>query len=508
MKDPTTFNETMIKGYHCDGAAITLGAAKYDKQVFPDATITVALKSLNRHGLIAGATGTGKTKTIQLLAEKLSLQGVPSLLMDLKGDLSGLAAAGTSNATLIARQTQLDVPYTPMSFPVEFLSLSKEPGIKLRATVSEFGPLLFAKILELNDIQAGIVSLIFKYCDDNHLPLLDLKDFKKSLHFSTNEGKAEFEKLYGRISSASASTILRKIIEIEQQGGECFFGEPSFDVEDLLHFDEQGRGTISILRLIDLQNRPKLFSSFMLCLLAELYTKFPEKGDLEQPKLVIFIDEAHLLFKQATKELLAQIESIIKLIRSKGVGVFFCTQNPTDIPDSVLSQLGMKVQHALRAFTAKDRKAIKLIAENYPSSPYYKTDELLTSLGIGEAAITTLNEKGRPTPLAATLLNAPQSRMGPLTQSELTEIVKQSRLTSKYNQAIDRESAYEILVEKLATIEKQQASTTKATKAGKPRSKNAETFLTKLSKNTMVRQIGRTIARELSRGLLGILKKS
>lgn len=363
MATKDNFTEQIRAGYEVRGESLLLGGAIYNRECITGLHISLPLKTMNRHGLIAGATGTGKTKTLQVIAEGLSSKSVPTLLMDIKGDLSGIAAAGTTNEKINERMSRIGAEFKPESFPVEFLSLSEEKGSKLRATVSEFGPVLISRILELNDTQSGIVSVIFKFCDDNQLPLLDLKDFKSVLQFVLNEGKEKFESEYGRISSSSIGIITRKIIELEQQGADSFFGERSFDVQDLLKFDDQGRGIMSIIRLTDIQAKPKLFSTFMLCLLAEIYQTFPEEGDLDIPKLVIFIDEAHLIFKEASSTLLDQIETIIKLIRSKGVGIFFCTQNPTDIPDAVLSQLGMKVQHALRAFTAKDSKEIKLISK-------------------------------------------------------------------------------------------------------------------------------------------------
>ncbi|MGZ3921579.1 MAG: helicase HerA-like domain-containing protein, partial [Bacteroidia bacterium] len=359
---------------------------------------------------------------------------------------------------------------------------------------------LFSKILELNDTQSGVVAVLFKYADDKKLPLLDLKDFKQLLQFATEQGKDEIKKLYGNLSPASTSTILRKIIELEGQGAELFFGEKSFEVSDLVRTDSTGCGIASIIRLSDIQDKPKLFSTFMLCLLAEIYASFPEAGDLDKPKLCIFIDEAHLIFKEASKALLDQIESIIKLIRSKGVGIYFVTQNPYDIPDSVLSQLGLKVQHALRAFTEKDRKAIKKTAENYPISEFYKTDELLTSLGIGQALISALNEKGVPTPLAAVHLRAPMSRIGTLTIEELNQSISASHLVAKYSESIDRESAYEILNEKINNASEEAEETPKA-KTKKPE----KTILEKASENTLVRQVGRTVAKEVARGLLGVL---
>ncbi len=499
MKDK--FIESVNAGYTCKGDYIVLGGGVLNGESVPGVHVKIPLKTLNRHGLIAGATGTGKTKTLQGLVEALSRKGVPCLLMDIKGDLSGVAASGEPNTKIDERHQKIGVPWLPESFPVEFLTISNEKGARLRATVSEFGPVLFSKILELNDTQGGVVSLVFKYCDDNELPLLDLKDFKKALQFLTNEGKVEIEKEYGRISSASTSTIIRKIIEIEQQGAEVFFGERSFDPDDLTRIDEKGRGYLNIIRLTDIQDKPKLFSTFMLSLLAEIYATFPEEGDVEQPKLAIFIDEAHLIFNEASNALLDQIETIIKLIRSKGVGVFFCTQQPTDVPDSVLAQLGLKIQHSLRAFTAKDRKTIKSVAENYPLSDFYKTEDLLTHLGIGEALVTALSEKGVPTPLVHTLLCAPSSRMDVLTEHEIDDLILTSTLVKKYNEEIDRESAYEMLSEKIASTPEKQSDES----SGRKSSKEGKSVIGEAVDSTVGRQVMRTVARELTRGLLGVL---
>jgi DNA helicase HerA-like ATPase len=378
--------------------------------------------------------------------------------------------------------------------------------------VTEFGPVLFSKILGLNDTQSGIVAVLFKYCDDHKLPLLDLDDFKKTLQYISGEGEEEVEAEYGSISSASVGAIMRRIVELEQQGADVFFGEPSFEVDDLCRTDENGKGIISILRLTDIQDRPKLFSTFMLQILAEIYSTFPEEGDLEKPKLCLFIDEAHLVFEEASDVLLDQIEAIIKLIRSKGIGVFFITQNPADIPNEVLGQLGLKVQHALRAFTAKDRKAIRLAAENYPLTDHYEVDQLLTELGIGEAIVTVLNEKGIPTPLVHTLLRAPQSRMDILTNREIDAILDKSYLVKKYNKSVDRESAHEILsrkIERAQEEERQQELREERTRARKTttrrRTRQEKSTLEKILNNTTTRQIGRTVARELTRGILGVL---
>ena len=502
------FIESINIGYSFKGESIILGAAMYDGECNPNVQIKVPLKTFNRHGLIAGATGSGKTKTLQKIAEALSEKGVPTLMMDIKGDLSGIAAAGIANDKINQRHVKIGLPWKPLAYPTELLSISNEPGAKLRATVIEFGPVLFSKILELNDTQSGIVSLVFKYADDNGLPLLDLKDFKKTLQFLTNEGKVEIEKEYGRISTASTSTIIRKIIEIEQQGAERFFGEKSFEVEDLLRIDDRGMGFMNIMRLADIQTNPKLFSTFMLSLLGEIYAKFPEEGDLDQPKLVLFIDEAHLIFNEASKALLNQIESIIKLIRSKGVGIFFVTQTPVDIPAAILGQLGMKVQHAFRAFTANDRKDLKLISQNYPESEYYDIEKLLTELGIGEALVTVLNEKGSPTPIAHTILCAPQSRMDVLSKEEINNLLSQSALVKKYNQEIDRESAFEILNAKLNSANQAKESAVAkpiALKESNGSLNPVPNIITDALGSTAGKQVMRTIAREVTRGLLGVL---
>ncbi|MBT8325526.1 MAG: DUF853 family protein [Winogradskyella sp.] len=452
-----TFFEDIKNGNTFKGDYLTLGSAMLDGKTIKNAYVNVPLKTMNRHGLIAGATGTGKTKTLQVLAENLSEKGIPVLLMDIKGDLSGLAQPSPGHPKIDERHESIGLPFTPKSFPVEVMTLSAQNGVRLRATVSEFGPVLISRILDVTETQAGIISVIFKYCDDHKLPLLDLKDFKKILQYATSEGKKEFEDSYGRISTSSTGAILRKLVELEQQGGDLFFGEKSFETSDLLRVADDGRGYINIIRLTDIQDKPKLFSTFMLSLLAEIYSTFPEQGDSGRPELIMFIDEAHLIFNEASKALLNQIESIVKLIRSKGVGLYFVTQNPTDVPEAVLSQLGLKVQHALRAFTAKDRKAIKLTAENYPDTKYYDTAEVLTSLGIGEALVSALDEKGRPTPLAATMMRAPMSRMDILTDAELKRLLSNSKMVDKYNEEIDRDSAYEMLNKKIELAEAEEA---------------------------------------------------
>lgn len=504
MADQAKFLAVIKAGYTFKGENFKIGCAMLDGEVVSGADILIPFKTMNRHGLIAGATGTGKTKTLQVLAEGLSDASIPVLLMDIKGDLSGIAAEGTVNDKIKERYQKLGLEYKPSVYPVDMLTLSSQKGARLRATVSEFGPVLLSKILGLNDTQGGLVAMIFKYCDDKKLPLLDLKDFTKLLQYISDEGKAELEKNYGKISTTSTGTILRKVIELQQQGADVFFGEKSFEVDDLMRISDDGRGMISIVRVTDLQDRPKLFSTFMLQLLAELYATCPEEGDLDKPKLIMFIDEAHLIFQEANDALLQQIETIIKLIRSKGIGIYFCTQNPMDVPASVLAQLGLKVQHALRAFTAADRKVIKQTAENYPETEYYDTDELITQLGIGEALVTILNEKGIPTPLVHCMLCSPRSRMDILTDAEIDSVVNKSKIAAKYNQVIDSQSAYEILTEKL----NEAAEKTEELKRQEKEEKETRTT-TKKEKgffdDPIVKSMTRTAGNTIVRSLLGAL---
>jgi DNA helicase HerA-like ATPase len=497
MTDNPKFLQTIKDGYSFKTEAFKIGCGMLNETVVAGADVMIPLKTMNRHGLIAGATGTGKTKTLQLLAEGLSDASVPVLLMDIKGDLSGIGAAGTLNDKIAERIKLLSIEYKPAAYPVEFLTLSDQKGTRLRATVSEFGPVLLSKILGLNDTQGGFVAMIFKYCDDNKLPLLDLKDFIKVLQYVSDEGKAELEKQYGKISTTSTGTILRKVIELQQQGADVFFGEKSFEVSDLMRISSEGKGMVSIVRVTDLQDKPKLFSTFMLQLMAELYASSPEEGDLDKPKLVIFIDEAHLIFQEANDALLQEIETIIKLIRSKGIGIYFCTQNPMDIPAPVLAQLGLKVQHALRAFTAADRKTIKQTAENYPETSFYKTEDLITQLGIGEALVTMLNEKGIPTPLVQCMMAPPKSRMDILSDAEIDNIVSHSKINSKYSQLTDERSAYEMLNDKL------NAAAQVAPPANSKK-KDSEKE-TSILDNPMIKQAGRTAASMITRSLLGVL---
>ena len=496
-----TFQENIQNAYTFKGEKILMGCAMLDGKPVTDTKIYLPLKTMNRHGLIAGATGTGKTKTLQLIAENLSNQSIPVMMLDIKGDLSGIGASGSANDKITERCAHIGIEYKPDATPLEFLSISDEPGTRMRATVSEFGPVLLSKILALNDTQEGIVSMIFKYCDDHQLPLLDLKDLIKVLQYLNNEGKEEIKAEYGNISSQSTGTILRKIIELQQQKADVFFGEKSFEIDDLMRFTDDGKGMVSIVRVADLQDRPKLFSTFMLQLLAEIYATMPEAGDIDKPKLILFLDEAHLIFQDATTALLQQLETIIKLIRSKGVGIFFVTQNPNDIPQNILGQLGMKVQHALRAFTANDRQDIKKVAQNFPETEYYKTENLITQLGIGEAFITLLNEKGIPTPLVHTLLCPPASRMDVLTSDEINKIVATSKISRKYNEEIDEESAYEILTAKLNSATAPSTNSNTKTTNTKAEKSTLDTILS----SSVTRQVGRTAANILTRTLLGVL---
>jgi uncharacterized protein len=496
------FLELINSAYSFKGEKVKIGVGMLDGKIVPNADVYLPLKTMNRHGLIAGATGTGKTKTLQMISEQLSDNSVPVVIMDIKGDLSGIAALGVANEKVNDRCALLNITYTPTNYPVELMTLSDIGGVRLRATVTEFGPILLSKILGLNDTQEGLVAIIFKYCDDNKMPLLDLKDFIKVLQYIGNEGKVEIEKEYGKISTTSTGTILRKIVELQQQGADVFFGEKSFEVEDLMRIDNDGRGMINILRVMDMQSKPKLFSTFMLQMLAELYATCPEEGDLDKPKLVLIVDEAHLVFQEATTALLQQIETVIKLIRSKGIGIFFCTQNPQDIPASILAQLGLKVQHALRAFTAADRKTIKTAAQNFPETKFYATDELLTQMGIGEGFITLLNEKGIPTPLVHTMLCPPKSRMDILSPQEIDGIINQSKLVKKYSEIIDTESAYEILTAKLEQASQQQETIQQEKQDEKDeKDEKGSGFFD----NPIIKQVGRTAASIITRSLLGAL---
>ena len=445
------FHADMAGGYSFDEPCIVFGAPMLGDELDAGVRVRVPLTRVNRHGLIAGATGTGKTTTLQLFASQLSAAGVPVFAVDVKGDLSGIGAPGDpANPPVAKRVAAMHWDYQAKAHPIEVLSLSGKLGAHVRASVSSFGPLLLGKVLDLNDTQVSVLSLVFHYCDQQQLPLLDLADLRTTLKYlGSDDGKAALEDL-GGISAATLGVILRAIVTLEQDGSAVFFGEPEFDVDDMLRVAPDGQGVISLLEVADIMDRPRLYSTFVLWMLARLYDSLPEVGDQPKPKLAFFFDEAHLLFKDASDALLEQIERTARLIRSKGVGVYFVTQAPTDVPSSVLSQLGNRVQHALRAFTPDDADALRKTARTFPMTSHYDVEKTITSLGIGEALVTVLSPKGVPTPLAAVKLLPPDSRMAPLTPAELAAAAGASALTAKYGQAVDPESAHEIITARIA----------------------------------------------------------
>ncbi len=436
----------IASGYAVGGQALELGTVVVDGVVDPAARVRIPLATINRHGLVAGATGTGKTKTLQVIAEQLSAAGVPVLMADVKGDLSGLARAGAASDRTAERARETGDDWSPAAFPVEFLSLGTGGiGVPVRATISSFGPVLLAKVLGLNATQESTLGLIFHWADQNGYLLLDLKDLRSVIGYLTgDQGKAELKAL-GAVSPATAGVILRALVNLEAEGADTFFGEPELKPEDLIRTDATGRGVVSLLELGDQAARPVLFSTFLMWVLADLFTLLPEVGDIDKPKLVFFFDEAHLLFTDASKAFLQQVAQTVKLIRSKGVGVFFCTQLPTDVPNEVLSQLGARVQHALRAFTPDDQKALARTVRTYPKTGVYDLESALTSLGIGEAIVTVLSEKGAPTPVAWTRLRAPRSLMAAIGDDAISAAAKASALQAAYGTTVDRESAYEVL---------------------------------------------------------------
>ena len=443
--------QQIAAGYSTDGAALELGTVVVDGVCDPTAQIRIPLATVNRHGLVAGATGTGKTKTLQVMAEQLSAAGVPVVMADIKGDLSGLSRPGESNDKIVQRAKDTGDTWVPTAFPVEFLSLGTTGiGVPVRATMTSFGPILLSKVLGLNPTQESTLGLIFHWADQKGLALLDLKDLRAVIQFLiSDEGKGELKNI-GAVSAATAGVILRALINLEAEGADTFFGEPEIEPSDLMRLDAQGRGVITLLELGDQAARPVMFSTFLMWVLADLFTALPEIGDVDKPKLVFMFDEAHLLFTGASKAFLDQVEQTVKLIRSKGVGVFFCTQLPTDVPNDVLSQLGARIQHALRAFTPDDQKALAKTVRTYPKTDVYDLEQALTSLGIGEAVVTVLSERGAPTPVAWTRLRSPRSLMGAIGNDAITAAAKASPLHAKYGQTIDPESAYEILQAKVA----------------------------------------------------------
>ena len=489
--------------------AVTLGAIIHGGESDPEPLVSIPIAMMNRHGLIAGATGTGKTRTLQLIAEQLSQAGVSAFVADIKGDISGLGAPGASNDRITTRANETGYEWKPSGFPVEFLSLSGTKGAQLRATASSFGPLLLSKVLGLNDTQASVLSLVFKFCDDKGLLLLDFPDLRAVLEYLTNEGADEL-KSYGGMSRATVGVLLRDMVELEQQGAQAFFGEPEFDIHDLMQ-QRNGNGLISILELEDVQDKPGLFSTFMLWMLATLYHELPEVGDVDKPKLVFFFDEAHLIFDGASKALLDQIQQVVRLIRSKGVGVFFITQSPKDINQDVLAQLGHRVQHALRAFTPDDDKALKAAARTFPKTSFYDVEETLTTLGIGEAFVTVLSPKGVPTPPFATRLIPPASSMSPLPDADLAQRISGSLQVRKYATPVDRDSARERLATRVAPQKTapagaptQQAQWQPAP-APAPASQRGAKAPPTTFEQILKSPVTRTVAGAVTRGIMGAL---
>ncbi|WP_018412484.1 helicase HerA-like C-terminal domain-containing protein [Methyloversatilis thermotolerans] len=491
-----------------------------------DASIALLPGMANRHGLITGATGTGKTVTLQSLAERFSYIGTPVFMADVKGDLSGMAAAGTVSPRLQQRLDLLGITdFVPYANPVRFWDVFGESGHPVRATVSDMGPLLLARLLGLNDTQAGVLSIAFKVADDHGLLLLDMKDLR-ALVQHVGDNAAQFKTQYGNISTASIGAIQRGLLQLEEQGADRFFGEPMLDIADLMTFDEHGRGTINILAADRLYNSPKLYSTFLLWLLAELFEQLPEVGDMDKPRLVFFFDEAHLLFNEAPPALLEKIEQVVRLIRSKGVGVYFVTQNPLDVPDSVLAQLGNRVQHALRAFTPRDQKAVKTAAQTMRQNPKFDAEQAILELGTGEALISFLDEKGRPSVVERAFVLPPASRLGPLSAEERSAAIRQSPLQGRYEQALDRESAYEMLTAAVTAAPQATGKPLPGAGAGGtasgadggmlgglqdlvfgstgPRGGQRDGLIQTAAK-TVARQVASSIGREIVRGVLGSL---
>ncbi|MGN6392901.1 MAG: helicase HerA-like domain-containing protein [Gemmatimonadales bacterium] len=505
-----SFTDMLKAGYGFTDPAITLGAAlERGGTVHQEPKVKIPLSMMNRHGLIAGATGTGKTKTLQLMTEQLVAQGVPVFAADIKGDLSGLAMPGDANDRVTGRAKDVGWDWKPAGMPVEFVSLSGNLGVQLRATVSSFGPLLLGKVLSLNDTQTSVLTMVFKYCDDSQLPLLDLSDLRAVLQYLTSDDGKPALTQYGGMSGATVGVLLRKMVELESQGAAQFFGEPEFDVKDMLHLTKDGRGIVTCLELADVQDKPLLWSTFMMWMMAELYHNLPEAGDLPKPKLAFFFDEAHLLFDDASKAFLDQVQQVVRLIRSKGVGVYFVTQTPKDVPEDVLAQLSNRVQHALRAHTPDDDVALRATVRTFPKTDFYDLEETLTSLGIGEAAVTVLDARGSPTPVVATRLIPPSSRMAPLTPEELQADIRQSDLLAEYGQAVDRESAREMLAARMARTQPHATPAGAAPTAPPAHGGRAAKTVAQVAGGALVgaltSSIGRTVGREIVRGVFGLL---
>ncbi|MFP5359995.1 MAG: helicase HerA-like domain-containing protein [Actinomycetes bacterium] len=534
MSDPNgpEHAAAVAAGYTFDDASITLGALVQGGAGTPAVQVRLPLAMMNRHGLIAGATGTGKTRTLQGLAESLSDAGVPVFVTDIKGDLSGMAVAGEAKDFIATRAADIGQEWEPRAYPVEFYALGEAAagtGLPLRTTVTDFGPLLLAKVLGLTDVQESALGLVFHWADTNGLALLDLKDLRAVIaHLTSDEGKAELKEI-GGVSTQTAGVLLREIANLQAQGGDEFFGEPAFDTADLLRLAPDGRGIISALELPRLLDRPQLFSTFLMWLLADLFADLPEVGDADKPRLVFFFDEAHLLFADASKEFLAQVTQTVRLIRSKGVGVFFCTQTPKDVPADVLGQLGSRIQHALRAFTPDDAAAMRATARTFPNSPY-DLGEVLTTMGIGEAVVTVLSDKGAPTPVAWTRLCAPRGLMDPAPAGVIAAAVAASPLAPRYATAVDRESAYEMLTARAAKAASREPGSASGSSSGpssgssrgsssgssrgsssksSPRSEKSgvEQVLESAPVRDFARTAGREIGRSILRSVLGVLKR-
>jgi DNA helicase HerA-like ATPase len=506
----SAFATAISTAYSTTGEAIDLGRGVLNGELVRDADVKLPLRMMTRHGLIAGATGTGKTKTLQGLAEQLSAAGVPVFVADVKGDVSGLADPGSTDPTgaAVKRATDLGVTFAPTGFPVEFLSLGGiGPGVPVRATVSDFGPQLLGKVLGANDTQEQSLGLIFRYADEKQLPILDLSDLRALLTFlSSDEGKGELTGI-GGLSPATVGVLLRSLVGLEDGGGTELFGEPQFQINDMLRLAPDGRGVISCLELPAVQDRPKLFSTALMWLLAELFEALPEVGDLDKPKLVFFFDEAHLLFDEATPAFIDSVTQTVRLIRSKGVGVFFITQTPKDIPGDVLGQLGNRVQHALRAFTPDDEKALRATVKTYPKSDFYDVATLLTSMGIGEAAVTILSESGVPTPVVHTRLDPPRSRMGPT--DNVDAAAKASPLYAKYGTRVDNQSARELLAARMAPPPASSAAPSETPKPTEPQKAAAAATGGGLAAVTdfLKSRQGQKIEGQVVRGIFGMLKK-
>jgi DNA helicase HerA-like ATPase len=522
-----TFDETFKSAYGFTEPSIEIGHVLREGSATGELPVRVPLRMMNRHGMIAGSTGTGKTRTLQLFAESLSRAGVPVFLADVKGDLAGMCIAGTPNDRLTQRAAAVGRTFTPEAFPVEFFSLTGKNGIQLRASVSSFGPVLLGKVLDLTDVQQSVLAMVFKYCDDRKMPLLDFEDLRSVLTYLSDEGKDEL-KQYGAMSSATVGVLVRKTVELEQQGAAKFFGEPELDIKDLLRVDGNGRGIVNILSLADVQDKPRLYSTFLMWLLGQFYYKMPEVGDADKPKLVFFFDEAHQLFDDASSALVEHIEQVARLIRSKGIGVFFITQTPKDVDEDVLAQLGNRIQHAIRAFTAKDAKNIKATAQTFPESDHIDIPKSLTSLGIGEALVTVLDPKGVPTAVAATQIAAPCSSMTAIDDATYARVIASSPIAQKYATAINRESAHEMLQRKLeaaAEIEEpapppqqqprdawqqdaddfEWRGARKAPARRRASSRPRQSAVERTVQN-VARQATRSVIHEVARGIFGILK--